>query len=182
VFGWLKREAQAPATSLAMVGPRAADSVLFLGAGRPQFAAEVGAVTRLNGRTVVVGDKSDEPAVDRAAGEAGALLEFATAPRDATLPFDNDTFHLVVTTELADWPAETRGPRLAEGVRTLQPGGRVILIVGGPGDGLMGRLTARPTLDTESVLMLLTRCGLVATRKLAEANGVVYFEGRKARE
>ena len=53
-----------------MIGPRAADSVLFVGASRPAFAAEVGAVTRLNGRTVVIGDKALEPAADRAAGNS----------------------------------------------------------------------------------------------------------------
>ena len=177
----MKREAQGPATSLAMIGPRAADSVLFLGTGRPSFAAEVGTVTRLNGRTVVVGDKAHEADVDRAGETAGALLEFAAAPLEA-LPFDAGTFHIVATTELAEWPASTRGPRLAEATRVLQPGGRMILIVGGPGEGVMGRLKPRPTLETDAVLNLMTRCGLVATRKLAESAGTTYFEGRKTRE
>ena len=164
-----------------MIGPRAADNVLFIGANRPAFAAEVGAVTRLNGRTVVIGDKALEATVDRAAEQTGALLEFSAAPLD-TLPFASNTFNIVVTTELAEWPAEVRGPRLAEAVRVLQRGGRVIVIVGGPGEGLLGKFTSRPTLDVNDVLNLLTRCGLFATRKLADANGVAYYEGRKARE
>ena len=164
-----------------MIGPRAADSVLFVGATRPSFAAEVGAVTRLNGRTVVVGDKALEPAVDRAAELAGALVEFTDGPLD-TLPFASGTFHLVVTTELAEWPADLRSPRLAEAVRVLQGGGRLILIVGGPGDGMLGKFSARPTLGTNDVLNRLTRTGLVANRRLAEANGIAYYEGRKSRE
>lgn len=177
----MKREAPGPATSLAMIGPRAADSVLFLGAGRPSFAAEVGAVTRLNGRAVVVGDKSLEADVDRAAEQTGALLEFHSAPLEA-LPFEASSFVIVVTTELAEWPADARGTRLAEAMRVLQPGGRMILIVGGPGDGVLGRLKPRPTLETDAVLNLLTRCGLGATRRLAEANGIAYYEGRKSRD
>jgi hypothetical protein len=47
---------------------------------------------------------------------------------------------------------------------------------------LLGKFTSRPTLDVNDVLNLLIRCGLVATRKLADANGVAYYEGRKARE
>jgi SAM-dependent methyltransferase len=177
----MKREAPALATSLAMIGPRASDHVLFLGAGRPIFAAEVGAVTRLNGRTVVVGDKSREDDVDRAAQVAGALLEFSAAPLDR-LPFDAATFQIVVTADLAEWPADTRGPRLAEAMRLLQPGGRMILIVGGAGDGMLGRLKPRPTLDADAVLNLMTRCGLVATRKLGQADRIEYFEGRRTRD
>jgi hypothetical protein len=71
-----------------MVGPRAADAVLFLGASDPAIAAEIGTVTRLNGRTVVLAEQGDaEAPVERAAEQAGALVEFVTAPLDA-LPFD----------------------------------------------------------------------------------------------
>lgn len=164
-----------------MIGPRAADSVLFVGANRPAFAAEVGAVTRLNGRTVVIGEKALEPAVDRAAELAGALVEFTDGPLD-TLPFATGTFHLVVSADLAEWPVDVRSPRLAEAVRVLQPGGRLILIVGGPGEGMLGKFSARPTLPPNDVMNLLTRTGLVATRKLADANGIAYYEGRKSRE
>ena len=178
MFEWFKQQPLGPATSLAMIGPRPADNVLFVGASRPAFAAEVGAVTRLNGRTVVVGDKTLEATVDRAAVLAGALLEFSDAPFD-TLPYAREAFDIVATTELAEWPVEARSARLAEMVRVLRPGGRAILIVGGPGEGLLGKFASRPTLGPNDVLNLLIRCGLVATRKLAETDGVTYYEGRK---
>jgi SAM-dependent methyltransferase len=177
----MKRDAAGPATSLAMIGPRAADSVLFLGAERPQFAAEVGAVTRLNGRTVVVGDPAHQAGLDRAAENAGALIEFVAAPLDR-LPFDPSTFHIVVTADVAEWADEVRLPRLAEAMRVLQPGGRMVVIVGGTGQGLVGRFQRRATLAADEVLNLLIRCGLTATRQLADSNGIKYFEGRKSRD
>jgi hypothetical protein len=67
-------------------------------------------------------------------------------------------------------------------MRLLQPGGRMILIVGGAGDGMLGRLKPRPTLDADAVLNLMTRCGLVATRKLGQADRIEYFEGRRTRD
>jgi SAM-dependent methyltransferase len=118
--------------------------------------------------------------VERAAEQAGALIEFVAAPPDA-LPFDADTFDIVSTAELAEWPAERRLPRLHEAVRVLRPGGRIILMVGGTGPGLLGRFSRQPTLDAETVIGLLTRTGLAACRKLAEADSVAYYEARKAR-
>lgn len=182
MFGWLKAGTSRPATWLAMIGPRAADAVLVLGAREPSIAAEIGTVTRLNGRTVVVDEGAGAAeATERAAEIAGALLEFVAAPADA-LPFDAATFHIVVTPELADWPAERRVQRLYEAVRVLQPGGRVVVMIGGPGRGLFGKFARRPSLDTDTVLNLLTRSGLLAGRRLAETDGIAFYEARKARD
>lgn len=165
-----------------MIGPRAADAVLVLGAREPSVAAEIGTVTRLNGRTVVVDESAGAAAaIERAAEITGALLEFVPAPADA-LPFDTATFHIVVTPELADWPAERRAPRLAEAVRVLQPGGRIVVMIGGPGRGPFGKFARRPSLDTDAVLGLLTRSGLLAGRRLAETDGIAFYEARKARD
>ncbi len=181
---WFRPGPSASATALAMIGPRPKDEVLFLGARDPSFAAETGAVTRLNGRTVVVGEDAAAAATtERAAGLAGALLEFVPAPFDR-LPFDSASFDLVVAPELADWPAERRGPRLAEAVRVLRPGGRMVLMVGEARRGFLGRVLARrrrPVPASERVVELLTWSGVLAARRLAEENGVTYYEGRKAR-
>ena len=56
------------------------------------------------------------------------------------------------------------------------------MIVGGAGEGLLGKFSSRPTLDTNEALNLLTRTGLAANRKLAQANGISYYEGRKSRD
>jgi SAM-dependent methyltransferase len=182
MFGWLKAGPAGPATALAMIGPKTADAVLFVGARNPSAAAETGAVTRLNGRTVVAGEgEASAAATARAAERAGALLEFVDAPPDA-LPFDAGTFRIVVLPELAQWPAEHRAARLAEAVRVLEPGGRVVAMTGGTGPGLLGRLWPQPSLDEQTVIDLLTRSGLAAARRLAEAEKTCYYEARKARE
>ena len=137
-----------------MIGPRAADAVLVLGAREPSIRGGNRHRDRLNGRTVVVGDSAAaETAIDRAAEEAGRPARIHHPRRVDALPFDRDTFHIVVTPELADWPADGARTRLAEAVRVLQPGGRV--------DRDDRRHRRRPdgpphahgpTLDTETVL------------------------------
>jgi SAM-dependent methyltransferase len=179
MFGWLKHGTPRPAAALAMIGPKPADTVLFVGARHPAIAAETGTVTRLNGRTIVAGQGADAAAVARAADQAGALLEFAEAPPDA-LPFDSAAFRIVVLTDLAHWPADQRGPRVTEAVRVLEPGGRLVVMTGS--SGLRGRLSPSPQLDSDAAIGLLTRAGLVAARRLAETDGITYYEARKPRD
>jgi hypothetical protein len=181
MFGWLRRGPARPDTALAMIGSRASDNVLFLGARDPSVAAENGTITRLNGRTVVVGHGPAEHArVDDAAGKAGAILEFVDAPLTA-LPFTADTFHIVVIPDLAIGSTDAT-PTVAEAMRVLQPGGRIILIFGEPARGMLSALNAPPAPASEVVVVLLQRAGFVAARKLAESGGVTYFEARKSRD
>lgn len=180
MFGWLKRRRLVPAGFLAMIGPRASDDVLFLGAKNPALAAEAGTVTRLNGRTVVVGRGAEAVTrTERAATHAGAILEFVDAPFTA-LPFDAGTFHIVVATE-TDWTAANQTAWLMEAARVLLPGGRIILVEGPPTSGAFRPPAANKPPDGEAVQTLLTATGFVAARRLAQADGMTYYEGRKAR-
>jgi len=181
MFGWLRRGPARPDTALAMIGSRASDDVLFWGARDPAVAAENGTITRLNGRTVVAGRGSAEKArVEAAAVKAGAILEFVDAPATA-LPFAASTFHIVVIQNLAVGSADAT-PTIAEAVRVLQPGGRIVLTFGEPARGPFGAINSPPPPVTDGVIMLLTRAGLVASRRLAESEGVAYFEARKSRD
>lgn len=174
--------------ALAMIGVRAGDAVLFTDAGEPALAAEVALVTGLNGRTVVVDRAGEARArVERAAAEAGALLEFEEGPADR-LPFDRDTFDVVVVTLAADRSQPTAGRAvIAEAFRLLRPGGRAIVrtpaaragIFGAAGSGTGG--TGRPP-PPQSPLDLLQRAGAVAARKLADVKGVSFYEARKPRD
>ena len=166
-------------TSLAMVDPRAGDAILFVGASDPALAGECGAVAGLNGRTVVVGDDATAAGrVETAAANAGALVEFMTAPADR-LPFDAPTFGLIVVPDLERWPVEARVSRLTEAFRVAQPGARVILLV----THKRGLFSAKPANapSREDVLHLFTRMGAVASRQLADTDGVAYYEARKPR-
>ena len=182
MFRWFRSGPQRPDTAVAMIDPRPGNNVLFLGADRPSLAGECGAVTGLNGRTVVVGQGAEAARrIEQAAGKAGALLEFLDAPLDA-LPIDADAFDLAVVPDLAAWPTWTSGARMAEALRVLRPAGRVIVLAAQKRGGIFGALPHQPpTVAVDTVLALLANIGAVAARRLAEVDGVAYYEARKRR-
>jgi hypothetical protein len=91
------------------------------------------------------------------------------------------TFHIVVVPVVAaGWTQYVT--TIAETARVMRPGGRIVLIVGEPARGVFRGSTlkqAGPAPD--AVVAMLTTGGFVAARKLAEADGVAYYEARKAR-
>ena len=169
-------------TAVAMVGPRPGDALLFLGAlsaADLDLAGRAGAVAGLNGRTAIV-DQGDglSARIEAAGGKHGALLEHVNAPF-GQLPFETDTFDVVIVPNLAAWPADQRLPRLGEALRVTRLAGRLILIV--PAGKTILFSAGAPQIKDEDVMMLLTRLGTVANRKLARVNRASYFEGRKPR-
>jgi SAM-dependent methyltransferase len=181
LFGFWRRAPSLPDTALAMVGPRSRDEVLVVGTQDLSLAAEIGAITRLNGRTVVMGEgPAEAAATTRAAEKAGALLEFIEGPL-VPLPFGDATFHIVLVPDLMDWPSDLYAPRLAEAIRVLEPGGRLVILTGKPRRSRLALAKDRPTVSSGVVLGLLSGTDLLAARKLAEADGVAYYEARKAR-
>jgi SAM-dependent methyltransferase len=165
-------------TAVAMVGPRPGDALLFLGATDLDLAGRAGAVAGLNGRTAIVDQTTGLTArIEAVGGKHGALLEHVTAPF-GQLPFDTDTFDVAIVPNLAAWPAEERLSRLGEALRVIRLAGRLILIVPAGQSRLFG---GAPAITDEEVMMLLTRLGTVANRKLARVDRAVYFEARKPR-
>ena len=166
-------------TAVAMVGPRPGDALLFLGATDLDLAGRAGAVAGLNGRTAIVDQTQGLSArIDAAGGKHGALLEHVNAPF-GQLPFETDTFDVAIVPNLAAWPADQRVPRLSEALRVTRLAGRLILIVPAGKSLLFGG--GAPEIKDEDVMMLLTRLGTVANRKLARVERGVYFEARKPR-
>ena len=167
--------------ALAMVGAKAGQQVLFVGAQGPDLAAEVALVTGLNGRTVVV-DRGPDVAgrVQTAAAKAGALVELLDAPL-TMLPLDTDAFEVVVVhAGLAGRTPEVRDQVLAEAVRVAGPGRRILIIEGARRAGLFGLVPAKaPTLDEATGRALLERAGTLGPRLLADVDGIAFFEGRK---
>lgn len=163
--------------AVAMVGPRPGDSLLFLGAADLDLAGRAGAAAGLNGRTVVVDDAEGVAVrVDAAAGKHGALLEHVAAPA-GQLPFDAETFDVTIVPDLVAWPADSRLPRLIEALRVTRQAGRLILVVLSP-KSLLG---SAPPIADDDVMMLFTRLGTVANRKLARVQRATYFEARRPR-
>jgi ubiquinone/menaquinone biosynthesis C-methylase UbiE len=176
VFG-LKKSESSHATALAMVGAKAGQSVVVLGADGP-LAAAIGLVTGLNGRTVVVdGAEGAAARVQAAADNAGALLEFVSAAPAATT-FDAATFDVaVVRTGLAARGADERTRIMIEAFRVTREGGRVVVIEGAKRASLFGG--REPRLDSDQIQMLLAAAGGRAVRELADAENVLYVESRK---
>lgn len=158
-----------------MVGAKAGDSLVVIGATAFDLAAELAKVTGLNGQTVVVHpDPAARERVDAAAALVGALLEFRQgSPKNVPLD-DGSQSVAVLSASLSSWPTSDRKEILAEIFRVLRSGGRIIVIQAGKGSARAGE-----RLSHEDVLALLTGAGARAARLLADVGGVSYFEARK---
>ncbi len=168
-------------SAVAMLGIKGGDSVLVAGAGRPDLAGAIGAITGLNGQTTVA-DNTDGAAgrVSRAAANAGALVEFVQAPL-AMLPMDGQTFDVVILPSgLASLGAQAPLV-LAEAIRVVRPGGRVAICEPLPRPGLFRLAQTTPLTDPKDVVARLTAAGLRAARHLGSLDGVAYFEAARAR-
>jgi ubiquinone/menaquinone biosynthesis C-methylase UbiE len=165
----------------AMLGIKGGDSVLFLGSGRPDLAAASGVVTGLNGQTTVV-DRAEgaEDRVARAAASAGALVDFADAPT-TMLPMDGQTFDVAILPIGLAALGPAAPSVLAEAIRVVRPGGRVLLCEPLPRQGLFKLAQRSPAVDPQAVISRLTSAGLRAARPLGSLDGVAYFEAARAR-
>lgn len=182
-MSWLTPNPRPFQTALAMVGAKPGLQVLVLGAGDGKIAAAIAHVTGLNGRTLVIDPSHDaQTPVERAAAEAGALVDFQQAAL-TDLPSDLGSFDIVVLHQRLSAAADDPAPMIAEAVRVLRPGGRVVVVEGVMHTGWRDRLKAprQSKIDADVIQGLLTAAGLRASRMLAEADGVTYAEGAKPR-
>jgi len=168
---------------VAMLGVKGGDRVLFCGSGRPDVAGAVGAVTGLNGQTTVV-DRQDGAKARVAAGAAaaGALVDFTDAPL-TMLPFDNGQWDVAVIANGLLSLGDNASSVLAEAVRVVRPGGRVVVIDRVSRPGLFGlfRTPEASVARAEATIGALAAAGLRGVRLLAEVEGVRYFEGTRLR-
>jgi len=181
-MAWLRRSPVLDA-ALQMIGPKAGDRVLLVGARDAGLAARVAAATGLNGSaTVLLADESRRAEMDAAAGREGALIEIVTAPAER-LPFDAGSLDLVVIDNAAD-DAAARQEVAAEALRVVRPGGRVIVVSGAKRVGLLRSFVpgpSSPTPGSPAIVSLLTRSGARAVRVLATLEGRTFVEGARGR-
>ena len=170
-------------TARAMIGAKAGDCVLVLGAGDAGLAADTALVTGLNGSTVVADPSPDMAArIDAAAARAGALVETSVSPF-ATLAFDAGRFDIIVVQIGLGSQPEHGVAVLSESARVVRPGGRVLVIERTRKPGLAGAFgaPAGTPIDGAAVQDALGRAGLRAARVLAETGGQMFVEAIKPR-
>jgi len=176
---WLKKSAPVDSLAVSMSGAKLGDRVLVIGCSDPVLIAALASKSGLTGRACAVDASSDRVAeAARIAEREGALVETTTAP-GWTLPFDDDSFDLVV---IRDVPASDRGIAVGESRRVLRPGGRCMIIDttsrGGLG-GLLARRSPDDRGDSDAARRALEHAAFVAARLLAERDGLLFVEGVK---
>jgi SAM-dependent methyltransferase len=174
--------------AVSMTGVKMGDRVAFLGAPDPARSAAIAAKVGLSGRAIaVVPDAARASGVERAAADAGVLVETGVAPV-TRLSFGDGEFDLAViddTRALFEQSSDTDRAAVArEASRILRPGGRVIVIGGGEPAGV-GRLLSKtptsPLVVSGAVNALLAANGFSIVRTLAEREGLIFVEGLKPR-
>ena len=179
----LFRRGQPPeALSSAMAGVKLGDRVLLAGTDDVRLAAELATRAGLSGRAVLLArDSATAQARATRIEQAGALVEGEHAPL-TMLPLDSGSFDVVVAEETLLALAEgDRAAALAELLRVLRPGGRLLWIERQPRGGLF-RLVPdlRSVPDAAARERMLRDAGFRGVRTLASAEGRTYVEGIKA--
>ncbi len=168
-------------TALAMIGARAGDRLLAAGRPEPAVIAELARTTGLSGQTVLVSPPAERRPYDKAAAEAGVLIEVVdAAPDPHGLPATGGDHDVVVLHfDLTTLDAPTRDRLATSAFAAVRPSGRVVIIEGRPQTGWFS--TRPASLTPDEVMAMLTRAGGIAARHLSTSDGVMYFEARKPR-
>jgi SAM-dependent methyltransferase len=161
-----------------MIGARAGDHVLVAGTPDPALIAALAATTGLNGETLVVNPGAARAALEAAAGEAGALIEFADDV-DGFPDADASADLVVLALTIATIEPDTRTRLLAEAFRLLRPGGRLVVVDGVRRTGPFANAPA-PT-PADAILPWIVAAGGRAARQLGSAEGVTYYEAQQPR-
>jgi len=174
--------------AVSMTGVKLRDRVAFIGTPVPARTAAIAAKVGLSGHAAsVVPDDAEATRVQRAAANAGVLVDTAVAGLKR-LPYNDGDFDLAVvddTGALIEQLSEDERVSLArELARILRPGGRVVIMGGGEPTGivkLLSKAPGSPLVLSGGVSTLLAANGFGIVRTLAEREGLVFVEGLKPR-
>jgi len=169
--------------AVSIVGVRMGERFLHVGVGAPRVFALVSSKVGLTGRACAVVDSAAAQAtLERAAARAGVLVEVALVP-GGCWPHDSSSFDVAVV-DANNLPIGATGDgqdRLANTVRVVRPGGRVIAIRRRP-RGIVARLgfeaaRAAPSAQALELARALEEAGCRPVRVLAEREGLTFVEG-----
>lgn len=169
-----------------MSGVKMGDRLVQLGcADAGQLAAIAGKVGLSGRAAAVVPDTATGARVEKAASQAGVLVEVTVAPL-STLPVEDNGFDVAIiddtNVQFTRAAADVRGAMVRETLRVLRPGGRLMVIGATPRTGLAAKLHQRPAdaLSTDPTATLQAD-GYRTVRILAERDGLIFYEGMKPR-
>lgn len=181
-MGLFRKAAATEPLGVTMAAVKLGERMLSVGARRPILTARLAVKAGLTGRACVVDD--DEARLAQAAAaieQEGALIEPVRAPY-GMWPFDSGSFDVVVIADLlSTLTPDVRARCVADVLRVLRPGGRVIVLDPAPRGGF-GALLSRPAASDPNytgAAKALASEGFAAVRQIAEADGVTYVEGIK---
>lgn len=182
---WLKKSAPAESLGVSMAGIKLGHRLLVVGCSDPLLIAQLAQKTGLTGRACALDeDASRTQHAAVAVHREGALVETITAPC-TMLPFDNDSFDVVVVRDaLAALDTHRRSASVAEVHRVLRPGGRAVVIEAAPRSGLGALIQSRPAnaeyVSSGGAERALSNAGFRAVRTLAVRDGLTFAEGVKS--
>ena len=165
---------------LSMTAVRMADRLLVVGCADPKVVAQLAVKPGLSGRACAVDESPERTARATTAAEAeGALVEVETATV-TMLPFDPESFDVVVISHLLpELTADRRAGALREAIRVLRSGGRCVVIQPGRRRGLAGLFSSGPSMPAAEIEAAMEAAGLRAVRTIAERQGLIFLEGAR---
>jgi ubiquinone/menaquinone biosynthesis C-methylase UbiE len=168
--------------AVSMSGVKLGDRLLVLGGSDPILTAALASKAGLTGRACALDASAEATAAAAAAVERqGVLIETFTAPW-TMLPFDSDSFDVVVFRNvLGPLAPDGRAGAVREARRVLRPGGRCLVIDDAARRALAGLLGGRgASLQYASQgggRQALESGDFRGVRTLAEREGQVFVEG-----
>ena len=168
---------------VAMTGVRMGERALQLGIDDPSLVGAIAGKVGLSGHAAIVVRDEREAAKARSAAEkAGALVE-VQVQSSATLPFENDSFDVIVLHAArgsGSFEDAAATATVREAHRVLRAGGRLVIVENGAGPGGLAFLRSKPTFpDSSTVVQGMSAAGFRAVRVLAEHEGYRFSEGLK---
>jgi ubiquinone/menaquinone biosynthesis C-methylase UbiE len=180
-----RRREDSFALVVGMTGVKMGDRLVQIGCADGVRLAAIASKVGLSGRAAaIVADRETAARVEKAASQAGVLIEVEVAP-PTRLPVEDLAFDLAIIDDAAGlftrMSPEERAATVREAARVLRVGGRAMVIGSTPRGGLGAILSRAPEVVSVDPTAALQADGFKTVRVLAERDGLIFFEGLKPR-